>query len=170
MGGEGMSVAQKMLEKKIKSQLAKKAVYAFGTDKIGENVLKDTTEKSIGKIAGIGMLFFEFVDAYSKAVKEANLEHIRQRVEFCPHIGGLQGAIEAMNLVHEEEVTAWIAVDGFYYFHPQPNYRVRGAMHIYRFLPNGDLSNNCAIEYPGKAKVRTQDCLACVEAHAGGAD
>jgi hypothetical protein len=160
--------------KKAKGEFQKAITKEIGGDKITDGVLKEATKDVAGKAfktaVSIGMLFFEFIDAYSKAVKQANLDNVRQNLEVCPHIGGCQTSYDAMNLVREQEVTAWRAFDGFWYFHPQTNYRVRHAAQIYRFLPHGNLTNNCAIEQPGKPKVETQDCLACVEAHAGEGD
>ncbi len=123
--------------------------------------LLDETGK---KIFGYASIFITLVDTYSKAVKEANLENVKQWLEVCPHIGGCQGQIQAGTLVNENSFTAWRANDGYWYFHPQRNYRVKHAAQIYRDSPD---SRSWYIEWPGKSKLRLQDCLACCEAHGG---
>jgi hypothetical protein len=160
-----LAIAQQMAMKRAKGKVLSLAVQSVGTDTIGETVLKETANKTFKAAFGLGMLFFEFVETYSKAVREANLENVRRNLEVCPHIGGCQSAIDAMRLVSSEGVTAWQAHDRYWYFHPQPDYRVRHAVQIYRYLPDRD---TWAVELPGKPRVAVQDCLACVEAHAGG--
>ena len=72
---------------------------------------------------------------------------------------------EAGTLVNENGFTAWRANDGYWYFHPQRNYRVKHAAQIYRESPD---SRSWGIEWPGKSKLKLENCLACCEAY--GAD
>ncbi len=131
-------------------------------DALKSQVLDETGKK----IFGYASIFVSIVDTYSKAVKEANLENVKQNLEVCPHIGGAQGRIQAQTLVNENGFTAWTAPDGYWYFHPQLNYRVKHARQIIRESPDG---RTWYIEWPGKTKHRLlQNCLACCEAY--GAD
>lgn len=149
-------VAIKYMMKKGRGEIQGRVKEEIAKDAIGE--AGSTTFK---RAFGIATLFIEFVETYSKAVKQANLENVRQNLEVCPHIGGCANNAHAMSLVNNQEVTAWQAPDTYWYFHPQSDYLVRHAVQIYRSLPDG----GWAIETPGRPRVQAVDCLGCCEAH-----
>jgi hypothetical protein len=143
-----------------KDQLMKEVM----SDTIKGEAAKDAGLKTVKSVFGYAMLFVNFVDTYSKAVKQANLEIVRRDLEVCPHIGGCENQIHAQTIACNTKATVWSAPDGYWYFHPQLNYRVRHARQIFRTTESG----GWRIEWPGKSEWVLQDCLACVEAHCGG--
>ena len=165
MGDENKKIVVDTLQKlafdRARGKLTSKAVDDIGRDAIGES-----TNKTFKSAFGYAALFVAFVDTYSQAVAAANLDNVRKNIETCPHIGQCKGNIEAMKLASETTATVWQAPDKYWYFHPQPNYRVRHASQIYRSTANG----GWRIENRATPEFRTQDCLACCEAHAGGPD
>lgn len=151
-------------------QLARSLKTTLGSkfqSEVGDAVKSQLLDETGKKIFGYATIFISLVDTYSKAVKEANLENVKQWLEVCPHIGGCQGQIQASKLVNENGFTAWRANDGYWYFHPQKNYRVKHAAQIYRESPD---SRSWGIEWPGKSKLKLQNCLACCEAYGSDPD
>ena len=162
MGNKAVHIVGDMAMKKAKGEIQSKVVNEIASDGVGQ-----AASATFKKTLGVATLFVDFVDTYSKAVKAANLENVRKNLEVCPHIGGCEGNIHAMSLVSRQGITAWQGLDRYWYFHPQQNYKVRHSVQIYRYVAD---RHNWAIEQPGKPRVQTQDCWACVEAHAGGSD
>jgi hypothetical protein len=152
---------QKLAIDRATGKLTSAAVEEMGRDAVGE-----ATNKTIKNAFGYGMLFVAFIDTYSKAIAAANLENIRKTVEICPHIGQCEHNRHAMKIAAETTATVWQAPDMYWYFHPQMNYRVRHAVQMYRSTANG----GWRIEDRNRPEFRTQDCLACCEAHQGQAD
>ena len=147
-------IGSDMLLKKARGEIKSQLEGAIATESV-----KGAASQTVKRALSLATLFVDFVDTYSKAVKAANLEHIRKWVEFCPHIGGCQNNIDAMSLVRNQEVTAWQGPDGYWYFHPQQNKRVLSAMKIYRWLPD---RGTWAEEKPGSPRVQVADCIVCV--------
>lgn len=153
-----------MDEKALKT--AQNLIIDKAVDEAKDKVIEEVMGEMGKKIFGYATIFVSFVDTYSKAVKEANLETVRRNLEVCPHIGGCENYIHATKIADNTTATVWQAPDAYWYFHPQFNYRVRHARQIFRSTEDG----GWRIEQPGKSKVRIIDCLACVQAHGSGAN
>jgi hypothetical protein len=158
-----MDTAVKLGGDKIKGEIKDRIIKETMSDAIASEAAKDAGLSTFKKAFGVATLFIGFVDTYSKAVKAANLEILRQKIEVCPHIGGCENLIHAQKMASNTTATVWLAHDGYWYFHPQINYRVRHPMQIYRSTEGG----GWRIEKLGKSEWILQDCLACVEAHPG---
>lgn len=167
--------------KKIKSEITSKIMDEMASDGITggsiktvvrqnaegefESVIEREATKTVANstvkiAAGFGMLFLEFVDAYSKAVAKAELENVQKNIEVCPHIGQCENNGHAMRMAHQTSATVW-QYRNYWYFHPQWNYDVQKAQQIYRTT----MDNGWRIEQPGKSLVPVDDCWGCLEAH-----
>lgn len=156
-----LDTAKKLAQDKITSEAKDKIFKEVFSDSVKSEAATDAGLKTFKSAFSYAALFVSFVDNYSKAVAAANLENVRRNLEVCPHIGQLQGNIAAQQMAANTTATVWCAPDGYWYFHPQLNYRVRHARQIYRTTESG----GWRIEWPGKSEWKLQDCLACVEAH-----
>ena len=154
-------IAKDMIADKIKDKVKDKIIEETISDAIKSEAATDAGLKTFKSVFGYATLFVSFVETYSKAVKEANLENVRRNLEVCPHIGGCENLIHAQKMAANTTATVWQAHDGFWYFHPQLNYRVRHPMQIYRSTESG----GWRIEKLGHSEWILEDCRACVEAH-----
>ncbi len=163
-GSVGMDLALKKAKGEIGSKLMDETFASDGVNRLaGQEATRTAANSTFKKAFGYATLFIDFVDAYSKAVKAANLENVRQNLEVCPHLGQCENNGHAMKMADNTTATVWQAPDSYWYFHPQMNYRVRHARQIYR----STLEGGWRIESPGRCHFQTVDCLACVEAHSG---
>ncbi|MEW6360810.1 MAG: hypothetical protein AB1477_01690 [Acidobacteriota bacterium] len=165
--GNGNKIAldtfKKLAQDKISSEAKDRIFMEVFSDSVKSEAAKDAGLKTFKSAFSYAALFISFVDNYSKAIAAANLENVRRNLEVCPHIGQLQGYNAAIQMASNTIATVWCAPDCYWYFHPQPNYRVRHARQILRTTEDG----GWRIEWPGKSKWVLQDCWGCVEAHGG---
>jgi hypothetical protein len=168
MGNNSIAIdtATKLAADKVKGDLKDRIIketMSNGIRNDAAQAAEDAGLKTFKSAFGVATLFVSFVDTYSKAVKAANLEYVRQKLEVCPHIGGCENLIHAQTMASDTTATVWQAHDGYWYFHPQLNYKVRHPMQIYRTTASG----GWRIEKLGNSEWTLQDCLGCVEAHSG---
>lgn len=156
-----VGIAAGMVKDKISSEAKDKLMKEVFSDTIKGEAAKDAGYKTVKSAFGYGMMFVSFVDTYSKAVKAASLEIVRRDLEICPHIGQCENYGHAIKIADNTTATIWSAPDGYWYFHPQLNYKVRHARQILRTTSSGQWR----IEWPGKSEWILEDCRACVEAH-----
>ena len=130
---------------------------------IAVEAAKDVGLDYIKKGISIGMLFVSFVDAYSKAVRAANLQKVRLLYK-CVHIGQLERQSAAAIMANDTTATVWEGKDNCWYFHPQINYQTKeDVWQIYRQNDNG----RWGIERPGHSKWWLCKCIACAAEYNG---
>lgn len=155
MGNLALETSGKVLGDKLKSEAKDRIMKQIMCDAIGEG-----TNEVFKKSLGWTTLFFTFIETYAKAVKAANLERVKRDYEVCPHIGQCQNMSHAITIASKTTATVWY-VEGFYYFHPQINYKVRRSTQIFRSTSDGRWKT----ENPRNPEFLLEDCWACVEAH-----
>ncbi len=156
MANPALDTAQKVVGDKLKSELKDQIIKQVMTDAVGGEA-----NKIFKQALGWTTLFIAFIEAYSKTIKAINLEMVKQFYETCPHIGQCENFGHAISIANKTTATVWL-IEGFYYFHPQLNYKVRRSAQIMRTTSNG----GWRIENPNRPEFVTEDCYACVEAHA----